>query len=92
VPPVPRPIVVAPLAAAALGVPAAASAQRSTIPEYGAGLTRPPVPLAGADPQPAPSPELPHTGLDRRMLFLTGLAPTLIGLGTRLRTADGALY
>lgn len=81
------------LAAAMLWLPAAASAQTSTIPEDGAGVsTTPPVPLAGEGSQKGPSSELPNTGTDPRMLFLAGLALTLIGFGLRLRTADADLY
>lgn len=92
-PPVPRRVVVALLAAAALGLPATAFAQTSTIPEDGAGVTTtPPVPLAGAKPEAAPSSELPNTGTDPRMLFLTGLALTMVGFGLRLRTVDADDY
>lgn len=101
--PVARRVVAVPLAAAALCLPAAASAsaQTSTIPEDGAGVsTTPPVPLAGEAPQTAPQTEpqtavageLPNTGADPRMLFLAGLALTLVGFGLRLRTADADVY
>ncbi len=92
--PVPRRLVAVLLAAAALGLPASASAQTSTIPEDGAGVTTtPPVPLAGGESEPsAPSSELPNTGADARMLFLTGLALTLVGFGLRLRTVDADEY
>ncbi|CAA9482796.1 MAG: hypothetical protein AVDCRST_MAG67-1058 [uncultured Solirubrobacteraceae bacterium] len=92
-PPVARRIVAVLLVAAVLCLPAAASAQTSTIPEDGAGVTTtPPVPL---EREPAPrraASELPNTGADPRMLFLGGLALTLIGFGLRLRTADADLY
>lgn len=93
-PPVPRRVVAVLLAAVALGLPAAASAQMSTIPEDGAGVTTtPPVPLAGGQSdEPASSGELPNTGSDPRMLFLTGLALTLVGFGLRLRTVDADDY
>lgn len=92
-PPVLRRVVAALLSAAVLAVPAAASAQTSTIPDDGAGVsTTPPVPLAGERSRPAPAPELPNTGADPRMLFLAGLALTLMGFGLRLRTADADLY
>lgn len=93
-PPVPRRVVAVLLAAAALGLPAAAPAQTSTIPEDGAGVTTtPPVPLAGGDSEkPASGSELPNTGSDPRLLFLTGLALTLVGLGLRLRTVDADDY
>ena len=91
-PPVPRQIVVAPVAAAALGLPAAASAQRSTIPKYGAAVsTRPPVPRAGADPRGEPSTKRPHTVSGSLMLLIAGSALALFGLGSRLRTADAVL-
>ena len=82
------------LAAAALGMPASAAAQTSTIPEDGAGVTTtPPVPLAGGESEEsASSSELPNTGSDPRMLFLTGLALTLVGFGLRLRTVDADDY
>jgi LPXTG-motif cell wall-anchored protein len=93
VPPAPRRFVVALLACAALCLPAAAAAQTSTIPEEGADVsTTPPVALGGERPSTAPSGELPNTGADPRMLFLAGLALTLIGFGLRLRTADADLY
>jgi LPXTG-motif cell wall-anchored protein len=93
VPPVPRRLVAVLLAAAVLCLPAAASAQTSTIPEEGAGVsTTPPVPLDGESSKSSPSSELPNTGTDARLLFLAGLALTLIGFGLRLRTADADLY
>ncbi|HVF76745.1 MAG TPA: LPXTG cell wall anchor domain-containing protein [Solirubrobacteraceae bacterium] len=92
-PPVSRRLVAALLAAAVLCLPAAASAQTSTIPEEGAGVsTTPPVPLDGESSKRSPAAELPNTGADARMLFLAGLALTLIGFGLRLRTVDADLY
>jgi LPXTG-motif cell wall-anchored protein len=92
-PPVRRHIVAALLAAALLCFPAAASAQTATIPDDGASVsTTPPVPLAGERPQATAASELPNTGGDPRMLFLVGLALTLIGFGLRLRTADAELF
>ena len=92
-PPVARRIVAALLVAALLCLPAAASAQTSTIPEDGAGVTTtPPVPLEGERAERRAANELPNTGADPRMLFLGGLALTLIGFGLRLRTADVDLY
>ncbi len=38
------------------------------------------------------SSELPNTGSDPRLLFLVGVAMTLLGVGLRLRTADADLY
>ena len=76
--PVPRRVVVSLLVAAALCAPAAASAQTSTLPGEGSERA-------------APS-ELPNTGADPRMLFLAGLALTLMGFGLRLRTADADEY
>lgn len=91
-PVLPRAVVVL-LAAAALLLPAGAYAQTSTIPEEGAGVsTTPPVPLPGENSQQSPPRELPNTGTDPRILFLAGLAVTLIGFGLRLRTADADLY
>jgi LPXTG-motif cell wall-anchored protein len=93
VPPVPRRVVAALLASAALGLSAAASAQTSTIPEDGAGVTTtPPVPLAGGEAAGTAPSELPNTGADPRMLFLAGLALTLTGFGLRLRTVDADDY
>lgn len=92
-PPVVRRVLVALLCAGALVAPAVASAQTSTIPEDGAGVsTTPPVPLAGERSQPSAPRELPNTGSDPRMLFLAGVALTLMGFGLRLRTADANLY
>ena len=92
-PPVARRVLVAVLCAAALVVPAAASAQTSTIPDEGVGVsTTPPVPLAGERPQATAPGELPNTGSDARILFLAGVALTLMGFGLRLRTADADLY
>ncbi|HWI08791.1 MAG TPA: LPXTG cell wall anchor domain-containing protein [Solirubrobacteraceae bacterium] len=93
-PPVPRRLVaVLLLLAVLLVLPAGAAAQTSTIPEDGAGVsTTPPVPLPGDRPQPSSAEELPDTGADARLLFLAGLALTLIGFGLRLRTADADDY
>jgi len=93
-----RRLVVVPLAVVMLAFPAAAVAQNSTIPEDGAGVsTTPPVPLPGdaRTPQAAPpaaAADLPNTGSDSRMLFLTGLALSLLGAGLRLRTVDADDY
>ena len=92
-----RRLVVVPLAVVMLAFPAAAAAQNSTIPEDGAGVsTTPPVPLPGENGAPAPAPaaasDLPNTGSDPRMLFLTGLAMSLLGAGLRLRTVDADDY
>jgi LPXTG-motif cell wall-anchored protein len=93
VPPVPRRAVVALLAGAAFCLPAAAGAQLPTIPEDGADVSpTPPDPLARQTGLPASSRELPNTGTDPRMLFLGGLALTLMGVGLRLRTADADDY
>ncbi len=74
-------------------MPAVAAAQTSTIPEEGADVsTTPPVPLAGGGSQTSSAGELPNTGSDPRMLFLTGLALTLVGFGLRLRTVDADEY
>lgn len=82
-------VVVALLVAAMLFVAPAASAQTSTIPETGAGVSAtPPVSLAGSSAQTTSAGELPNTGADPRILFLAGLALTLLGFGLRLRTAD----
>jgi hypothetical protein len=89
-----------------MGAPAAAAAQTTTIPRGGADVsTTPPVPLSqGRSEQAAgegnvrvgarvvASSELPNTGSDPRMLFLCGVALTLLGVGLRLRTADADLY
>ncbi len=95
----PRRLLVVPLAVVMLAVPASAQAQDSTIPEDGAGVsTTPPVPLPGESGEPgeraAPeaAPDLPNTGSDPRMLFLTGLAMSLLGAGLRLRTVDADDY
>ncbi len=90
-----RRLVVVPFAVLMLAFPAAAAAQNSTIPENGAGVsTTPPVPLPGdnAASAPAAAPDLPDTGSDPRMLFLTGLALSLLGAGLRLRTVDADDY
>jgi len=89
-----RRLVVVPFAVVMLAFPAAAAAQNSTIPENGAGVsTTPPVPLPGdAAPAPAAAPDLPNTGSDTRVLFLTGLALSLLGAGLRLRTVDADDY
>jgi LPXTG-motif cell wall-anchored protein len=92
--------VVVVLAAMALCAPAVAAAQASTIPESGSGVsTRPPVTLGGdatsgsgkTEAKPS-SGGLPNTGSDPRLLFLVGVAMTLLGVGLRLRTADADLY
>jgi LPXTG-motif cell wall-anchored protein len=90
-----RRLVLVPLAVVMLAVPSPAAAQNSTIPEDGAGVsTTPPVPLPGetAPPQDAPATDLPDTGSDPRMLFLAGLAMSLLGAGLRLRTVDADDY
>jgi LPXTG-motif cell wall-anchored protein len=48
-----------------------------------------PAPAEGAETRPG---ELPNTGSEPGLLFLTGAALSLIGLGLRLRTADADLY
>jgi hypothetical protein len=94
------------IVAAAMGAPAAAAAQTTTIPRGGADVsTTPPVPLSQGRSEQATGDEnvrvgarvvagseLPNTGSDRRMLFLCGVALTLLGVGLRLRTADADLY
>ena len=89
------------LAALALGLPAAAAGQTSTIPDGGSGVsTRPPVSLGGEKQNESPAQpsatanagELPNTGSDPRLLFLVGVALTLFGVGLRLRTADADDY
>jgi LPXTG-motif cell wall-anchored protein len=91
-----RRLVLVPLAVVMLAVPSSAAAQNSTIPEDGAGVsTTPPVPLPGepaTPPQAAPATDLPDTGSDPRMLFLGGLAMSLLGAGLRLRTVDADDY
>ncbi len=93
----PRRFVVVALAVAMLAFPASAPAQNSTIPQDGAGVsTTPPVPLpgerGGERAAPAAAADLPNTGSDARMLFLTGLALSLLGAGLRLRTVDADDY
>jgi hypothetical protein len=95
------------IVAAAVGAPAAAApAQTTSVPRGGADVsTTPPVPLSQGNPEQAAgdrnarvgaqavaSSELPNTGSDPRMLFLCGVALTLLGVGLRLRTADADLY
>lgn len=87
------------LAALALCAPAgAALAQTATVPANGTGVsTQPPVSLGGREDDERPrssaqAAELPNTGSDPRLLFLTGVALTLLGVGLRLRTADADLY
>jgi LPXTG-motif cell wall-anchored protein len=89
-----RRLLAVPLAVVMLTLPASASAQSATIPEDGAGVsTTPPIPLEGEAAPPADdAAPLPNTGSDPRMLFLTGLAMTLLGAGLRLRTADAEHY
>jgi LPXTG-motif cell wall-anchored protein len=93
VPPDLRRVVAALLAGAALGVPADACGQTLTIPEDGVEVsTTPPVPLTRPASMPTDPSELPSTGSEPGMLFLMGLALTLIGCGLRLRTADADDY
>jgi LPXTG-motif cell wall-anchored protein len=54
--------------------------------------TPPPPPPAATKATPATGGELPNTGSDPRLLFLVGIALTLLGVGLRLRTADAELY
>ncbi len=90
----PRRLVVVPLAVAMLALPASATAQDSTIPENGAGVSETaPVPLSEEQAEPTtPAADLPNTGSDPRMLFLAGLAMSLLGAGLRLRTVDADDY
>jgi hypothetical protein len=94
------------IVAATLGAPGAAAAQTMTAARGDAGVsTTPPVPLGEGSSENAASArvpiavartvadrELPSTGSDPRMLFLCGVALTLLGVGLRLRTADAELY
>lgn len=92
------------LVAVVLVLPAAAGAQApaptQSVPTQEPGSTRPPVDLGngagnGANSSPSSESEqgeLPNTGSDARLLFLTGLALTLLGVGLRLRTADADVY
>ena len=91
------------LVVVALALPAAAVAQTptQTLPApQESGSSRPPVDLGGADDggsggsssSGAKGSTLPNTGSDPRLLFLTGLALTLLGAGLRLRTADADAY
>jgi LPXTG-motif cell wall-anchored protein len=98
--------VVVVLTAVVLCSPAVAIAQTQTVPTTGTGVsTQPPVQLEPPPPPPAATPppppasaraaagsELPNTGSDPRLLFLVGMALTLLGVGLRLRTADAELY
>lgn len=83
----------------ALVAPAAASAQTTTVPSSGASVSNtPPVPLSEGESEgtsarsQASGSELPNTGADPRLLFVCGVALTLLGVGLRLRTADAELY
>ena len=96
--PISRRIVVV-LVALTLGVPAVAAAQTTTVPSPGASVSNtPPVPLSEEKPEAtavtgsSSSSELPNTGTDPRLLFVCGVALTLLGVGLRLRTADAELY
>ncbi|CAN5541036.1 hypothetical protein BH20ACT17_BH20ACT17_01570 [soil metagenome] len=92
------------LVAVALALPAAAGAQTpaqtQSVPAQEPGSSRPPVDLGNSagngassnPPSSAAQGELPNTGSDPRLLFLTGLALTLLGVGLRLRTADADVY
>ena len=64
------------------------------VPEDGAGRldARPRCRSPATAPRAAATGELPNTGSDPRLLFLAGLALTLLGAGLRLRTADADLY
>ena len=89
------------VSALALCSPALTYAQMPEVPPSAPGVsTQPPVQLDGgrAEEEPRPAPpdpgagELPNTGSDPRLLFLAGVALTLLGVGLRLRTADAELY
>ena len=95
------------IVAVTLGVPAAAAAQTTTAARGPADVsTTPPVPLSDDSSENAASDvevpravtrtvadhALPSTGSDPRVLFLCGVALTLLGVGLRLRTADAELY
>jgi hypothetical protein len=93
------------IVAAVMGAPAVAEAQTATVPRGGADVSAtPPVPLPEGPPkasnrahgvrdeQVVAASSLPNTGADPRMLFLCGVALTLVGVGLRLRTADVDLY
>jgi hypothetical protein len=80
------------LAAAALGVPATALAQTGSVPYDGVDISNiPPVPLSGGGAA-VSADKLPNTGTDPRLLFMCGVALTLLGVGLRLRTVDAELY
>jgi hypothetical protein len=83
------------LAAAVLGVPAAATGQTPPILQDAVNVSNtPPIPLSSGSTGSAAASgaELPNTGTDPRLLFLCGVALTLLGVGLRLRTADAELY
>ena len=88
----------------ALALSAAAGAQTPTqtrtLPSQDSGSRTPPVDLDGDEQGEATGENssteakkaLPDTGTDPRLLFLTGVALTLLGVGLRLRTADADEY
>ncbi|MEA2218304.1 MAG: hypothetical protein QOJ35_930 [Solirubrobacteraceae bacterium] len=86
------------LAAIALCSCATAQAQAPAVPPSSSGVsTTPPVQLggtgtSGSRSHAAANAALPNTGSDPRLLFLVGVALTLLGVGLRLRTADAELY
>ena len=95
------------IVAATLGAPGVAAAQTMTAARGQTTVsTTPPVPLSEGSSENAASDatvpravtrtvadrDLPSTGSDPRMLFLCGVALTLLGVGLRLRTADAELY
>jgi LPXTG-motif cell wall-anchored protein len=80
-----------PAVAAAQTTTAPPATQTTTIPENPANVS-PQAPVQLDDGSGKPSGELPNTGTDPRLLFLAGVALTLLGVGLRLRTADADLY
>ena len=96
------------IVAVTLGAPATAAAQMTTPARGPADVsTTPPVPLSSDDSSENAASDvemprvttrtvadhaLPSTGSDPRVLFLCGVALTLLGVGLRLRTADAELY
>jgi LPXTG-motif cell wall-anchored protein len=86
-----RRLIAALFVVASLWLPAVAVAQTATIPMDGANVSpQPPVQLSEGTAK--ASSELPNTGTDPRLLFLAGVALTLLGVGLRLRTVDADLY
>lgn len=72
----------------ALAVPAAASAQSTSVPQLEPTVTTAKPPARTSHKSSRPAAHLPNTGVDARLLAAIGVALLLCGIGLRLRSAE----